>query len=119
MVSKAFSNYFTQPLHSDKELGEIKIEKEKEIRELLNYHEKNINICLNYLKTLIFTGGYVSKEQDMAFKEILNNLNEINVKKLQDILGNILSKHKLEIKIVDIKSYEYFLKIEPFTNGAR
>lgn len=113
-----FSNYFTQPLHSDKELGNIQID-EKEIKDILKGNEQNFNIFLNYVKTIIFTGGYVTTEQDKIFKELLNKFNEKDRKTLEEFVKKLLTQNKLDIKLIDIKSKEYFLPIDLSENGAK
>lgn len=114
-----YSDYFNQPIHSDKELGNIMINDDKEIRDILRGNERDLNIYLNYLKTLIFTGGYVTIEQDKVFKELLNKLPEKDKKPLEDFLKELLSENKLEIKIIDLKAKEYFLPIDLSENGVK
>lgn len=114
-----YSDYFNQPIHSDKELGNITINDDKEIREILRGNEQDLNIYLNYLKTLIFTEGYVTIEQDKFFKELLKKYSEKEKKTLEDFLKKLLSQNKLEIKIIDLKSKEYFLPIDLSENGVK
>lgn len=118
MTNLSFSDYFIQPIHSDKELGNIVID-EKEIRDVFTSGEQNLNIFLNYVKTLIFTNGYVTIEQDRIFKELLNKFTEKDRKTLEEFLKKILSQNNLEIKIIDLKSKEYFLPIDLFENGVK
>ncbi|MCX7991089.1 MAG: hypothetical protein N2999_03500 [Proteobacteria bacterium] len=115
----SFAKYFKQPLYSDKELGNITINDEKKIREILKDSEQNLNVVLNYIKTLIFTAGYVTAEQDKVFKEVLAKIDEKDRKALQDILKSHLSENKIEIKVIDINSREYYLPIDPLENGAK
>lgn len=117
--TNASADYLTQPLHSDMGLGSISIKGENEIREIFKTSEKDLNIVLNYIKTALFTEGYVSKEQDQLFKETLSKLNEEDKKKIEGALNESLLKKKLTLKIIDLTSRDYYLPITLFQNGDK
>ncbi len=115
-VSLSSASYLTQPIHSDKGLGAINIKEEKIIVDILKSSETDRNVVLNYIKTALFTDGYVLTEQDQALKEVLNRLGEEDRKKVEDVINNNLLEKKLKIKAIDIRSRDYYLPINLF-NG--
>ncbi len=110
-VSICSGGYLTQPLHSDKGVGAVMVQDEKVVHELLKTSETDRNIVLNYIKTVLFTEGFVLVEQEKAFREVMERLSAEDRKKLEEIINLNLSEKKIKTKAIDINSRDYYLPI--------
>ncbi len=119
MFNQSYGEYFNQPLYTDKGLGNILIKQENEITDILRGNDVGLNIVLNYMKTLIFTEGYVSIEQEKLYQTTISSLSEKDRYNIDNILKSILRENKREIKIIDIRALDYFLPIDISHNGEK
>ncbi|MCX7770865.1 MAG: hypothetical protein N2202_07265 [Proteobacteria bacterium] len=102
----------TKNIYEDINLSKITFPEEKDIKVILEDDIQTHNIVINYIKTIIYTSGQVSKEQENIFRQSIANLSESKREKIIEILQKQLSRCNCKFIIIDLSGGDHYLPLK-------